>query len=310
MAFYLKGIGDAGTRENEILPSFDARINKFLLGHAAGLIKGEFGEFACAAIDRGVIVRNGMAQAYGYFGMSDTEIQINFVMPSVQSYVHVYAEVDLAVVPNKFQIKTTEMSNASAHTFQQDNLTQTQNGRYQFPLWLVTLTATSIALTDRRTFISKPLQAVNAEISVTAAQTDRSTKIATTAYVREAIDDVKNITEDSIAGASGFTVYGKIRRQVDFVICSFSFESEKVLYGGEVIGTVPEGYRPKTAVTASFLGSFQYLFYAPYQGSMGNMSVTVYPDGRIINNVGGYMDSQKAWITNGGTVVCGYEITA
>ena len=48
MANYLKGIGDAATRANEILPSLDARINKFFMGHTAGIIRGEYEEFAAA----------------------------------------------------------------------------------------------------------------------------------------------------------------------------------------------------------------------------------------------------------------------
>jgi hypothetical protein len=163
MANYLKGIGDAATRVNEILPSLDAKINSFLVGHTAGIIKGEFYEFAATAIDRGVVVKSGLFEAYGYFGATDTETQINFIMPSGTNYVHLYAEIDLSVVPNRFEIKATPMSNSSAFSFRQDNLRTNLGGKYQFPLWQVTLTASSIILTDRRAYIAKPSDAVTAE---------------------------------------------------------------------------------------------------------------------------------------------------
>jgi len=73
MANYLKGIGDSVLRTNEILPGFDARINGFLIGHTAGIIKGEYNEFSANIIDRGVIVKSGMLQAYGYFACADTD---------------------------------------------------------------------------------------------------------------------------------------------------------------------------------------------------------------------------------------------
>lgn len=163
MSNYLKGIGDAATRANEILPSFDARINKFFMGHTAGIIRGEYEEFAAEVIDRGVIVKSGFMTAYGYFGACDTETQINFIMPTAVSYIHIYAEIDLAPVPNTFAIKATALSNSSAWTAQQDDLLTELSGKFQFPLYLVTVTSLAITLTDRRTFIEKPLGAINAD---------------------------------------------------------------------------------------------------------------------------------------------------
>ena len=163
MANYLKGIGDASRRINEILPSFDARINHFLVGHTNGILRGEYNEFTANTIDRGVIVRAGMMQALGFFGCCDTDTQINFIMPSTTNFVHLFAEIDLSVVPNRFEVKATAMSNSEAWTPRQDNLKTVPNGRYQFPLWMVRLTATAITLTDRRVFINKPANAVTAE---------------------------------------------------------------------------------------------------------------------------------------------------
>lgn len=163
MANYIKGIGDSVLRTNEILPGFDARINKFLIGHTAGIIKGEYNEFSANIIDRGVIVKSGMLQAYGYFACADTNTQINFIMPSLTSYVHIYAEIDLSIVPNRFEIKTTPMSNTLEWTARQDNLKNVPNGKYQLSLWQATLTATTIVLTDKRILISKPNGAMTAE---------------------------------------------------------------------------------------------------------------------------------------------------
>jgi hypothetical protein len=163
MANYLKGIGDAATRANEILPGFDARINSFIIGHTAGIIKNEYNEFQANTVDRGVIVKSGMMQAYGFFACSDTDTQINFIMPSTIQYIHIYAEIDLTVAPNRFEVKTTPMSNSAVWIARQDNLKDTPNGKYQMPLWQVTLTATTITLADKRVFISKPTDAITAE---------------------------------------------------------------------------------------------------------------------------------------------------
>lgn len=193
MASYLKGLGDAASRINEILPSLDARINKFLTGHTAGIIKGEFNEFKATAIDRGVVISNGFMQAHGYFGCTDTDTQLNFIMPGTTQYIQIYTEIDLSVVPNRFEIKASAMSNSTTFTPQQDNLSIIPNGRFQLHLWQATLTATTITLSDRRTYINKPQNAVNAEFAETAttqAQSDNSTKVATTAYVRSAITGI------------------------------------------------------------------------------------------------------------------------
>jgi hypothetical protein len=163
MANYLKGIGDIPTRVNEILPSLDARILKFIIGHTSGVISGELNEFSATTVDRGVVVRSGLCQAHGYFGCCDTETQFNFVMPSGTQYVQIYAEIDLSVVPNRFEIKATAMSNSTAFSPRQDNLRTTTNGKFQLWLWQATLTSTTITLADKRVFIYKPSDAVTAE---------------------------------------------------------------------------------------------------------------------------------------------------
>lgn len=206
MANYLKGIGDQVARVNEILPSFDARINHFILGYASGILKNEYYEFLASSIDRGVIVRAGMMQAYGFFGCTDTDTQINFIMPSTTQYIHLFAEIDLSIVPNRFEIKATAMSNSSAWTPRQDNLKTVTSGKFQFPLWQVTLTATTITLADKRAYIHKPLNAVNADNATKAASADSATNAgyATTAGTANALSAELNASIDS--------TYVKIRR--------------------------------------------------------------------------------------------------
>lgn len=162
MAYFLKGIGDAQTGKNEIKPSFDARINKFLTGHTAGIVKGELEEFGSAIIDRGVRVNSGMLCAYGYFAMSDAPSDFFYSVPTGTLYAQIYAEIDLVPRPQNFEIKTTAPASSNSFSAVQNNLI-TADGKYQTWLYTVTLSANgAITLTDRRTFITAPLNALNA----------------------------------------------------------------------------------------------------------------------------------------------------
>jgi len=311
MANYLKGIGDASARINEILPSLDARIYNFIIGHTAGIIRGEFYEFNARVITRGVVVESGMMQAHGFFGACDTETQINFVMPSTTQYCHLYAEIDLMVVPNRFEIKATALSNSTAFTFRQDNLRAVSNGRYQFPLWQVTLTATTITLTDRRAYINKPLNAVNSEHAnegTTLAQTDSSNRVATTSYVRQAISDVKNIEYGTIGSNSS-----AVKRQVNFVILHYT--TSVSMTSSAVIGTVPAGFRPKTTVSIGLTANMggQALAYFPEAINLyGAVGASVSTDGTITVSgmVGGSGTNiaSLAFLSGSVTVSGGWEI--
>jgi len=192
MAYYLKGIGDRITGKNEILPQLDARMINFLVGIQHGIISGELNNFGYTTIDRGIRIRSGLLQAWGYFAMSDADVQFNFTMPSAQTqYVQIYAEIDLSKAPQVFEVKVTAQSGTNSFSPQQDNLSTNPNGKYQFWLHTATLyTNNTIGVTDRRTYITKPLNAVNADYAVTQAQSDNSTKVATTAYVRSAISGI------------------------------------------------------------------------------------------------------------------------
>lgn len=165
MAYFLKGIGDRNLGKNEILPQFDARIMYFLIGSQNGIISGELNNFSYISIARGVQIRSGFMQAYGYFAMSDTDVQFNFIMPTTQTqYVQVYAEIDLSRVPHNFEIECTAASNSSSFTPQQDNLRSNPNGKYQEWLYTVYLyTNNTLGFVDKRSYIYKPKDAINAE---------------------------------------------------------------------------------------------------------------------------------------------------
>lgn len=284
MAYFLKGIGDTATKANEILPSLDARINKFIVGHESGVIAGDYGEFDARKIDRGIIVKGGMAEAHGFFGVSDTEVQFNFVLPAVTNYLHVYAEMDLTVVPNKFELKVTPMSNTADYTFQHDDLTKA-NGRYQIPLWLVTLTPITLTLSDERSIITTVKAANFSETAEILPQSDDSNRVATTSYVRQAISDAFNITEADITTSAG-EVIGKVRRQGNFVICSGSGLSK----GTGITATLSQEFRPKETVTIGVSCSFMGMAQMPNNPISGGTSGTVSADGTLkinVNNASG-----------------------
>jgi hypothetical protein len=342
MAFYLKGIGDTVTRTNEILPALDARINKFLVGHTAGVIKNEFYEFTAQTIDRGIVIKSGMMVAYGYFAMTDTDVQFNFMTPSNTMYVQVYAEVNLSVVPNRFEIKTTTMSANTIFNPQQDNLRQIPNGKYQMPLWQVTLTNNSVILTDKRSFITKPSDAVTAEnytengniasqfalkaplaspaltgapTAPTAGQSVNNTQIATTAYVRKAVTDAKNIISGTISMASGHSAESNfIKRQVNFVYgqiwgltgCRATGETKTF-----TIGNVGANFKPKEEVHIGLHiaeSTEGYHLILPTYGA-GTATGVIKTNGDIVITLGAAEMNDDTHQIVAARVFFGYEIT-
>jgi len=230
MANYVKGIGDATSRINEIIPKFDAQILNFLIQSTPGVCWSETNRFAIATSGRSVLISAGMVHAYGYFGMSDAITQIDFVMPtSATQYARIYAEINLSVTPHRFSIKATAQSSSSNIGLTQNNLATTPSGVYQIPLYLLTISSNGvITATDQRPQNTKPEHAKNAEQSinstnannlvsggtiasnvtaVTQAQSDNTTKLATTAYVRSAIATLQAITT-TYGGTSARNIWG------------------------------------------------------------------------------------------------------
>jgi len=171
MAFSVKGIGDKSTGKNEIMPSFDAMILNFIIGITGCVLKNEMWEFASQVVDRGVRIRPGIMQAHGYFAISDSEHQINYTTPATRQYARIYAEINLAVTPHDFVIKTSALSSSTSIPLTQDNLRTNPSGIYQMPLWLVQLEANgTIIVTDERPFADKIKQADNVATTIAGRQ--------------------------------------------------------------------------------------------------------------------------------------------
>jgi hypothetical protein len=281
MSNYIKGIGDALTAVNEILPSFDAKIFKYIIQNNIGVIGTETNKFTISTIDRGVIISAGMAYAYGYFGMCDSPTQFNFVMPtgSVQ-YVKVYAEMNLSVTPHKFSVKVSGQSATNNIPLLQDDISLNPSGVCQIPLFTLQLnTNGTITITDQRVILSKPEYAKEAEnyksgggiasalalkaplaspaltgtpTAPTAGQSVNNTQIATTAYVRTAVTDAKNIISGTVSMASGHSATTNfIKRQVNFVYGQLIGVTEVVATDESrtiTVGNVGTNFKPKAEV--------------------------------------------------------------
>jgi hypothetical protein len=94
--------------------------------------------------------------------------------------------------------------------------------------------------------------------ATTQAQTDSSNRVATTSYVRQAISDVKNITEADITPViSAVEFNGHVRRQVNFVIGSISILVPTGVSGYNVtIANIPAGFRPTVDIgTTIWMGN-------------------------------------------------------
>jgi hypothetical protein len=227
MANYVKGIGDPQTRVNEIIPKFDAQIFRFLAQTAAGVCWPDTASrFAITNRDRGVQIGTGMVCAHGYFGLSDAPTQINFVIPSSGSqFARIIAEINLSTSPHRFSIRATAQSTSSNIGLTQQSLTTTPSGIFQVPLYLVTINSNGVIThTDQRVQLQKVEHARLAEDStratnatnlvsggtiasnvtaVTQAQTSNATLVATTAFVRTAINNMNAITNVSWSSARG-----------------------------------------------------------------------------------------------------------
>ena len=152
MSFLLKGIGDSVTGANEIIPSFDAKIFNFISCTQPCVVANGKDQLILTKIDRGVIIGSGMAFAYGYFGISDSACQFNYVIPSSQKqYAKIYAEFNLSTVPQSFSIKMTPQTTTSTISLISDDLTVASSGIFQMPLYLLEIeTSGKLNVTDYR----------------------------------------------------------------------------------------------------------------------------------------------------------------
>lgn len=184
MGYILKGIGDSVTGQNEIIPTFDAKIYKFCAQIGPGVIATEKERFPITLVDRGIIIGPGMAHAFGYFGLSDSPQTFNYVIPSSQTqYSKVYAEFDLSARPQSFSIKVTPQSDTSVIELQQDDLSEVTTGIFQLPLFLIkiqtngTITFEDIrSMRNRVAYSSHSNEADHSLTADTTPQADNATK--------------------------------------------------------------------------------------------------------------------------------------
>jgi hypothetical protein len=211
MATYLKGIGDAINRVNEIIPSFDAKILNYLAQNSSGgVCWSETNRFALTNIDRGVQIGAGVAHAHGYFGMNDAPVRLTFVPPTGSAqFARVIAEINLSTTPHRFNIRATNQSTSSSIGLTQNNLSTNPNGIHQIPLYLVTIPANgAITVSDQRVQLARVANAQHAQTAGTATNAGNltgtiataatavtqtagtnDTRVATTAFVTTALNN-------------------------------------------------------------------------------------------------------------------------
>lgn len=205
MAYHLKGLGDALTGKNEILPFFDAKILDFIVQTECGIILGEYELFDYQVLDRGIKVKPGMMQAKGYFAISDSSVIINFVMPSSEiQYAKIFAEIDLSRNPHNFSIKATSQLNSPNIALEQDDITNDTAGVYQMPLYLVQLnTNNTILVTDLRTTISKVGTVAHADRATLADNATLAANATMSAKCNGVVKRHTNVWSPIVENASG-----------------------------------------------------------------------------------------------------------
>ena len=317
MAFFLKGLGDPVTGQNEILPSFDAMIYAYLAQNAAGVCNiGQ--QFAITTTERGVQVAPGLAYVNGYFGMSDSPTLLNFTFPSGSAqFARVFAEVNLSVTPHRFQIRASNQSTSNNIPLIQDNLSIAASGIHQIPLYLCQINNNrTITITSQRNILNRIAHAENAVsltgtvatavTGVTQAAGNNSTRLATTEYADRAARDSINIISAPITTLAGAGNLGTARRQGNFVIIQMTGTS----------GLIPEGFRPRSAIEigANVRLSGQSMSQWPEMWNVGgSVSGTITEEGVVTVSGGvsgqGNNSGTAVWIASPITVNAGYEIT-
>lgn len=147
MALYsgkISGIGNSVTRINEIAPEDLAIIYNYIFGFESGVIDG-FGKTYTATT---ITINKGLCFAYGYIGYNDKEVTFTFNKASSEQYRFIYAEFDLSVFPNTFEIKVKNNQSSpkiKPNTFRQDRLSRIRTGVYQLPLYRIKLDSNGIA---------------------------------------------------------------------------------------------------------------------------------------------------------------------
>lgn len=277
------GIGDAGRDINRVLPEYTAMVTDIAIGYEAGIAANYGNKFDYRMIEGGLVIQSGACWAYGYAGYNRNDVKVPLQNSGGSArYVFIFLEFDLSgagvdgTTVDAFKLIVFDNGNNASLLYQQDNLRQSKSGKYQIPLYRVAVSASGITTDDIqdlrviRTSVKHADEATNSENTIKAvmsgaiiksgvtiesgvmaekqAKGNRSANIATTSYVMEAIDDVKNISSGTIAILSGSSAENYIKRQVNFVYAVLGYTTPTHTNNLTKIATVPDGYRPKTAI--------------------------------------------------------------
>lgn len=150
-----------------------------------------------------------------------------------------YFEIDYA---NKTAVlKTQQYTNQYPAFPISDNLASNPFGKVYLPLFRFKQSNSGVSNVERACRILGV-----AEVD-TLPQSDDSYNIANTAYVRQAIKDVKNIIEGSISISAGITALeNTVRRQVNFVYGTLRLSNST---SAGLIGYLPVDFRPKAGIS-------------------------------------------------------------
>ena len=303
MAYYLKGIGDVITGKNEITPQFDAKIHKFISVNDAFVVGSDSNRFIVNVISRGATISAGMACAYGYYGMSDATVQFNFVVPSSSTqYAKIYAEFDLSSSPQNFSIKATPQASSSVIDLTQDDLSVNPTGKYQLPLYLITIqTNGTIRATDLRNIresIGKIECSINTDNAIYEVnghkyrplKYDSSSKNLYTTLTGVSKDEDANVPVKVRVWRSqywygiGTKIPGNNYLQVDF--------DEQKLYGSPSYYEIVIDYGislPENLVKIPkyddqwYSGGRMHIHIDPFTAPAGQPNILVYPLGTLTN---------------------------
>ena len=160
-----------------------------------------------------ITITSGLMFAYGYFGYIPKNVTLYFNPTAATQYQFVYIELSRSVIPNGCVIKVKNNQSGDAikpTTFRQDILSAVKTGVYQLPIYRITLNSTGISEVKgfrdipslqglaqlisqiKKTYTSFQTKIITESISSSAVATtqtveDNSTKIATTEFVKKAI---------------------------------------------------------------------------------------------------------------------------
>lgn len=270
---------------------------RYVYGNQNGYVIGKGNEISNTVNGLNFTVNSGRLVLQGVeCDIDATGVTITIDNIATKRYYTVYLEVNLglntATIKDEYDTATYPTIDAG------DDLTENTTGIARLPLYQFTATTGIISEVNKvvesvkyinenfikNVKVDNAVQADNADNSITQAQSDNSTKIATTAYVRTAIENVKNIVSGNIGISVSYTsiAANQVKRQVNFVIGELTFEDSnatRYTSGTIVIGNIPENFRPKTTyncycIASDWVASGALRAYTCSISTNGNISVT------------------------------------